>query len=270
MKKIKVELDLTKLQNLRFAQALLEISNNFYFGEQYNNIFEYLNVIFDTDFHQNISIDDEFKKIKINSVHSEPSISIQDKKYILVFPGKMIQMLKANWIKNKTKTTFNGLLTEKRYLFIRDILKGKKNFFKKILFTIKYGILIKLPKRILNGKAYKSKFTFDSFHLVFTNQGRKFPEKAWDQDYYETLLNSKYVLCPDGDYIWTYRFFESVLCGAIPVIQNTCDAYEGFNYLTVEQYRNDETLSEQQIESNFLIISEKFSLDKKDILELLV
>ncbi len=49
--------------------------------------------------------------------------------------------------------------------------------------------------------------------------------KAWDDEYYQLLGKSQFALCPSGDFVWTYRVFEAALCGAIPVVQRTCDAY---------------------------------------------
>ena len=37
--------------------------------------------------------------------------------------------------------------------------------------------------------------------------------------YWDMMQRAKYVLCPDGDFVWTYRFFEAVACGAIPIIE---------------------------------------------------
>jgi hypothetical protein len=45
------------------------------------------------------------------------------------------------------------------------------------------------------------------------------------------LAWSQFVLCPPGDYVWSYRFFEACLCGAIPIIHDVAPVYEGFQYL---------------------------------------
>jgi hypothetical protein len=37
-------------------------------------------------------------------------------------------------------------------------------------------------------------------------------------EYYHDLCRSKYVLCPEGTGIDTHRVYESILCGAIPVV----------------------------------------------------
>lgn len=42
------------------------------------------------------------------------------------------------------------------------------------------------------------------------------------------MAKSQFVVCPNGTFVWTYRFFEAALCGAIPIVEDTCDLYEGF------------------------------------------
>jgi hypothetical protein len=71
---------------------------------------------------------------------------------------------------------------------------------------------------------------YDGVVLMTSDRGWSFPTKAWDSEYFELLSSSKFVLCPDGKFVWTYRFFEAVLCGAVPIIQNECSLYEGFRY----------------------------------------
>ena len=39
--------------------------------------------------------------------------------------------------------------------------------------------------------------------------------------YLSHLENSKYVLCPRGNGLDTHRFYETVLMGAIPVVENS-------------------------------------------------
>ena len=36
--------------------------------------------------------------------------------------------------------------------------------------------------------------------------------------YYDPLQSTRFALAPDGDFPWTYRFLEAIMCGAIPVV----------------------------------------------------
>jgi hypothetical protein len=38
--------------------------------------------------------------------------------------------------------------------------------------------------------------------------------------YFEVLRTSQFALCPAGDAPWSMRFFEAVMCGAIPIVSD--------------------------------------------------
>lgn len=54
-----------------------------------------------------------------------------------------------------------------------------------------------------------------------------------DIDYYDKLRSARFGLSPTGDCPWSYRFFESIMCYAVPVIgDEESDIYaKDFNYL---------------------------------------
>lgn len=54
-------------------------------------------------------------------------------------------------------------------------------------------------------------FNVASF-INFTNNGRIIPKNYFDGEYYGVLCNSKFTLCPRGDFNWTYRFLEAIMC----------------------------------------------------------
>jgi hypothetical protein len=55
-----------------------------------------------------------------------------------------------------------------------------------------------------------------------------------DMDYYNTLCKTKFALTPTGDCPWSYRFFEAIMCFAIPILEkDTNDIYcKDFFYFT--------------------------------------
>ena len=68
------------------------------------------------------------------------------------------------------------------------------------------------------------------------------------------------VLCPNGDFVWTYRFFEAAMCGAIPVVENTCPHYDGFvHYAMKDDPRNYRWSLETAIH-NFNLCREKLTI----------
>jgi hypothetical protein len=44
-----------------------------------------------------------------------------------------------------------------------------------------------------------------------------------DEEYYKEMCGSKFVLSPTGDCPWSYRFFESILCFSIPILEDDTD-----------------------------------------------
>lgn len=68
--------------------------------------------------------------------------------------------------------------------------------------------------------------------IDFTNSGRLMDKGAFDFSYYQNIAHSKYTLCPAGDFKWTYRFLEAVLCLSVPVIERNAwhPQCEGFYF----------------------------------------
>jgi hypothetical protein len=43
--------------------------------------------------------------------------------------------------------------------------------------------------------------------------------------YFETMCQSKYVLCPGGDSPWSFRFYETLMCQAVPIVETWHHTY---------------------------------------------
>jgi hypothetical protein len=43
--------------------------------------------------------------------------------------------------------------------------------------------------------------------------------------YFQTMASSKFVLCPGGDAPWSFRFYETLLCGSIPIVESWHHTY---------------------------------------------
>jgi len=43
--------------------------------------------------------------------------------------------------------------------------------------------------------------------------------------YFETMCQSKYVLCPAGDSAWSFRFYEVLMCGSLPIVESWHHTY---------------------------------------------
>lgn len=43
--------------------------------------------------------------------------------------------------------------------------------------------------------------------------------------YFESLASSKFSLCPAGDQPWSFRFYETLMCGSIPIVESYHHTY---------------------------------------------
>jgi hypothetical protein len=84
-----------------------------------------------------------------------------------------------------------------------------------------------------------------------SERGRRFPTKAWDEEYFQMLADSEHVLCPSGDYQWSYRFFEACLCGAVPIVEAGSPLYDGFRYRLMTDRRDAAPWSAADAEHNY-------------------
>lgn len=109
--------------------------------------------------------------------------------------------------------------------------------------------------------------------------GRHFPIKSWNAAYYDLMLNSKFVLCPSGDFkangvAWTYRFFEGAMCGTIPIVEDTCPAYDGYRFHLMSAPLSALEWSQEDAEHNFALAREQMTVEterlRAEVLSLLV
>lgn len=153
--------------------------------------------------------DSDARVLDIELSHQEPYVKIGKHRQPLLFPDVMFKACRAAWPgQRNTDFLFAGLITPERKLLLKDWQKQ-----------------------------LKSKYPSSNIIVIDSRRGRDFPEKSWDQEYYDTLTKAKFSLCPNGDFVWTYRFFESAICGTIPIVQDECPLYDGFRYYKMTSYQ---------------------------------
>jgi hypothetical protein len=101
--------------------------------------------------------------------------------------------------------------------------------------------------------------------LWSSERGRVFPWKAWDEDYFALLGRSRFVLCPSGDFVWSYRFFEAALCGAIPVVEESCPAYDGFRFHSFADDARQLVWRAEDAEANYRLARERLTVPAADL-----
>ena len=141
----------------------------------------------------------------------------------------------------KPKTFING--KEYTLIFPRFILDIKEE---KVIDKIFVGLLTEQRKVFLRN--------FPGAVIIDSDNGRKQETKEKDLSYFRMLTRSRFVICPNGDFVWTYRFFEAILCKSIPIVEEECELYKGYHFYKVGdkyEYRGDwikENLSKIQKE----------------------
>lgn len=77
----------------------------------------------------------------------------------------------------------------------------------------------------------------------------------FDSRYFTVLSQSRFTLCPRGDTPWSMRFFESVLCRSIPIVEdpshtgrNNLERAIGYRFYTIDQ---DLVYHEDWVEENY-------------------
>lgn len=256
-----VPLPLKLLQVLRLAHALMESSYRVRVLESERGKLEHLRRYFELDY----ELGAEEGSRPLNDVHvshEKPWTQIGDLGRALIFPHGMFDYCRHLWGERPIRFAFIGHVTPAR----QRVLEA---WFRQVNpdFRIGNSSLKKLWERITGGsKASASNGPSAELVCRSSDAGRQFPGKAWDDDYFRTLARAQFVICPNGDFVWTYRFFEAILCGAIPVVEERCSLYEGFFFYTMNERTSDFKWSEQVAGDNLKLAQERLTvpLDELD------
>lgn len=132
------------------------------------------------------------KVIPVDLNHKEPFVEINGQRKVLLYPKEALDLSKNFWNDQRTGIFFRGFIPD----FRAEALKQWQG-----IATIE-GV----------------------------NVGRKSITRFWDESYLSATGKAEFVLCPRGGWHWSYRFYEAVLCGAIPIVEIDSDNYKGYFY----------------------------------------
>lgn len=216
------------IQGIRLAHALMESRFEVCIPERHSDKFSRLEERFGIEFRKGVAGVEDVDSFEVD--HSRPKTSIGSIERPLIFPKSIVKYCRSLWgEKRKIKISFEGLVTEKRKKILSRYAKNNFGKEKKIYSRAPAMHRIKNKiRRALGLQAESYSVKIGDMNVFSSRRGREFPVKAWDEEYFRLLSNSKFIICPNGDYVWSYRFFESILCGAIPIIEEKCEAYSGF------------------------------------------
>jgi len=224
------------LQGIRLAHALMETRFEVCIPEAHASKFSILRAQFGARFRVGDSGSLLLNVFRVD--HAEPLTSVGNVRRPLIFPHAVVRHCRRLWPKTRPhQYVFPGLVTDKRESAIVEWVRRNEPI------TIRDGMLaesarfraIQRIRRSANLPPGARKIRLGSLTVWSSQRGRVFPWKVWDQRYFDILARSKFVLCPNGDYVWSYRFFEAILCGAIPVVEQDSPAYKGFLYHRLDE-----------------------------------
>lgn len=264
---ITYDLPIHLIQSLRLIQALMESDFNVVIPAHQEGIFQYLENYFELSY----SVDPDGSKLLqeliINHATPTPETRIGSISRPVIFPHAILDRCRELWpTVRDIDFSFLGLVTEDRRGTLNQWLKQSK-VRKRISgidmlatrFSRKFGIRI-LPAITIDASQSQAKVIIkDSLN------GRGAPQKFWDEDYYDLMLRTKFSLCPNGDFIWTYRFFEAIMCGSIPVIEDNVPAYQDYFCYRMADPISDFKWSSEVVERNFELCKKQLTINKDEL-----
>lgn len=259
-----MELPFHLLQTLRLAQAIGESGFRICVPPDDEVKVVTLNRVFGFDYRVGTADVPRIGGLRVD--HMTPRTCVGAIERPLIMPQGIFDYCRARWRDQRDiDVSFAGILTETRRAALNDWLRlsgleelqmqSKPSFLRRVLRRLARTVGISLAEEIGT----------ENVKLYLSDQGRLFPRKSWNADYYDLLLRSKFVLCPSGDFkangvAWTYRFFEAVICGAIPVIEESCAAYEGYRVRQMSDPIGALEWSRADAEHNFALARERLTV----------
>jgi hypothetical protein len=208
--------------------------------------------------------------------HPSPQTTVGPVTKPLVFPEWMFDRLKSESSSRPLLCSFVGFLSAQRVadaLALYERSFGKVSRWKATLL----GSLSRFPKsrqavRVMNwlfetiGAPRRCKFRW-------TNAGRQVENKVFDRAYWNLMNQSQSVYCPAGDFGWSYRFYESIMSGALPIIDKLKDEAFAKDFFTVnvipseKQVRSLEALIERNRRTARLLVTAREDLRPNRMLQ---
>uniref|UniRef100_A0A6C0IK29 Uncharacterized protein n=1 Tax=viral metagenome TaxID=1070528 RepID=A0A6C0IK29_9ZZZZ len=87
--------------------------------------------------------------------------------------------------------------------------------------------------------------------------------------YFETMCQSKFILCPAGDSSWSFRFYETLMCKSIPIVESWHHTYRTkeeanikYNYVLFNDTEKD-ILYDDYVNENTIIFENNHLINYK-------
>jgi hypothetical protein len=197
------------LQTFRAAHAIGEAGACLAVSTKEEDRYRWLSKYFNVRY----ALDADAPALDVAIDHSTPRVRVGELERPLLYAHAVFDVYREHWSRDRPiRYSFAGLGTPERRQTIQDWVVANQ---------------LRIPTRFRHGSS--------ELELKYSRAGRKWPEKAWDPGYVAALGRAQFALCPNGDFVWTYRFFEAAAAGALPIIEEYCDLYDGFAFHTFDE-----------------------------------
>ena len=249
-KKSEVYLDVSnqknRVQEIRLFAALIEAGWNLEVNKDQLMALEHISKIKTSN-----NINKEEVKIDFSINHAKPLTSIGEIYSELIFPEWFFGEVDRD---KKEVIIFEGLITKQRIKYIVKLLEY--GFIREKLSIFIYSI-----NKHYGGFLISRLLSKDTVIIKFSYNGRKKQFKLYDSRYFLNLSKSKYVICPPGDFVWTYRLFETVMSKSIPIINHKDEHVEKYGLIT-KTFKEIKHLSDIEYKK---IVNKNFGIIKNNI-----
>lgn len=184
--------------------------------------------------------------------HETPSTALGAVVRPLIFPRAIVEHCRTLWPSARPhRYSFAGLLTENRRALLEDWLARSADGTSRLAAKTTFGDFVR--RQLIRWRGADRQRQIGDVTVWSSERGRRFPTKAWDEEYFQLLAESEHVLCPSGDYHWSYRFFEACLCGAVPIVEQASPLYDGFRFQLMTDARDAAPWSAADAEHNYRV-----------------
>jgi hypothetical protein len=250
MRRLQLDVTFALIQQIRLAHAVAESAFEIAVPEAELDKFSILRERFGLQLA--IARPDDVKLAPYITIdHETPSTAIGGVVRSLIFPRAIVEHCRGLWPAARAhRYSFAGLLTDSRRALLERWIDGRDAGPARGL-AAKTSLGSFMRRQLIRWRGADRQRRIGDVTVWSSERGRRFPTKAWDEDYFRMLADSEYVLCPSGDYHWSYRFFEACLCGAVPIVEDVSPLYEGFRYRLMTDARDDAPWSAADAEHNY-------------------
>jgi hypothetical protein len=191
--------------------------------------------------------------------HQAPATVVGSIARPLIFPLGIAQRCRELWAaKRSHRYSFAGLLTDNRQALLERWIDGTAG-----PAPVRTHLGGFVRRQVIRWRGADQQRRIGDVTLWWSERGRRFPIKAWDEDYFRMLAASEAVLCPNGDFVWSYRFFEACLCGALPIVEEASPLYEGFRYRLMTGPRDPGPWSIELAEHNYRLCVDRIVVPRE-------